>query len=194
MTSQLVVVGTSLGGLNALKTLLSGLTKEFELPVAVVQHREPQSGPGLVQILQEHCPLPIREAEDKDEILSGRVYLAPPDYHLLVDGRRFALSTDAPVRHARPSIDVLFESAAEAYGTSAVGVILTGASEDGSLGLARIKERGGLTIAQEPATAECGVMPASAIAATSVDYVLPLSGIAPLLVEIGLSRSPAPAR
>jgi two-component system chemotaxis response regulator CheB len=125
----------------------------------------------------------VEEAEDKQPIEAGRVYLAPADYHLLVEGTSFALSTEAPVLSARPSIDVLFESAADAYAGRLIGVILTGASDDGARGLARIARAGGLAVAQEPATAECAVMPLAAISATHTRHVMPLERIAPFLVE-----------
>jgi two-component system chemotaxis response regulator CheB len=183
---QLVAVGTSLGGLNALVELLSGLPASLAVPIVVVQHRSPgaDSG-GLVTLLQEHTALTVEEAEDKQSMSSGTVYLAPPDYHLLIEERgMLALSTDAPVRAARPSIDVLFETAADAYGAGVIGVLLTGASADGADGLAAIKARGGRAIAQDPSTAECGTMPAAGISATTVDYVLPLGAIGGHLVSL----------
>ena len=129
--------------------------------------------------LQEGTLLPLREVEDKDEILPGKVYLAPADYHLLVEVGYFGLSTDLPVSYARPSIDVLFESAADAYGERLVtGVILTGANQDGAIGAAAIKAQGGIVLVQQPTTAESAVMPAAAIAQTCVDSVLSLSELA----------------
>lgn len=181
---EIVVVGTSLGGLNALQVLLGGLPKNFRLPVAIVQHRHKQTDETLSAFLQRHCALPVTEAEDKEAILPGRVYLAPADYHLLVEAGRFALSTEAPVCYARPSINVLFESAADAYGCRAIGVILTGASNDGTQGLLRIKAHRGLAVVQEPTTAECSLMPKSAIAAVAVDWILPLSEITPLIINL----------
>jgi two-component system, chemotaxis family, protein-glutamate methylesterase/glutaminase len=186
MVHKIVVVGISLGGLKALAVLLRGLPPDFMLPVAIVQHRHKDSDRSLDTFLQEYCALPISEVEDKVPIRPGHVYLAPADYHLLVERDGFALSTEAPVWYARPSIDVLFESAADAYGAFAVGVIMTGASQDGALGLAAIKARGGLAVVQEPATAECRVMPDAAIAATTVDCILPLEEIAPFLGKIAL--------
>jgi len=120
--------------------------------------------------------------EDKDLIAAGRVYLAPPDYHVLVEKGRFALSTDEPVHHARPSIDVLFESAADAYTTGVIGVILTGMSSDGALGAARIKARGGLIVIQDPDTAEGKVMPRAAMAQCDAHHLLALAEIGPFLV------------
>ncbi|QDR79632.1 chemotaxis protein CheB [Sporomusa termitida] len=183
MNYGIVVAGASLGGLHALRTLLQGLPKDFPLPVAIVQHRGKDSGEPLSTYLQSCSALEIVEAEDKDKIVSGRVYVAPADYHLLIEDGWFSLSTEPQVRYSRPSIDILFESAAYAYGKKAIGVLLTGANQDGAAGLKKIKERGGLTIAQDPVTAECGVMPGSAIAARAVDRVLPLERISGFLRE-----------
>jgi len=184
VTFSIVVVGTSLGGLSALKLLLGNLSKAFPAPIAVVQHRHKESASDLSRFLQQHVSLPLREVEDKDEILPGHVYLAPADYHLLIEPGYLSLSTDPPVLYARPSIDVLFESAADVYGAQTIGVILTGANQDGANGLATIKARGGWTIVQAPETAESDVMPKAAISATSVDAILPLSEIAPYLENL----------
>lgn len=198
---ELVVIGTSLGGLHALEVLLSGLPKHFAVPVAIAQHRHRDTDELLCNILQDHCALPVKEAEDKEAIASGCVYLAPADYHLLVEaGQRqkgwqgedhrgsaahtFALSTEAPVAHARPSIDALFESAADAYGERAIGVILTGASNDGARGLARLKAHGSLAVVQDPTTAQSPTMPNAAIAAVASDWILPLQDIASLIVNL----------
>lgn len=185
MTFQLIVIGTSLGGLHALEVVLSGLPKSLTVPVAIVQHRHKAPNDKLRAVLQECTNLIIKEAQDKEEILPGWVYLAPADYHLLVeDTGEFALSTDAPVTYARPSIDVLFETAADAYAEKVIGVILTGANHDGRQGLARIKARGGKTVAEEPSTAACPIMPKAAIEAGVVDKILPLAEISPFLRKI----------
>lgn len=185
MRPQLVAVGTSLGGLNALIELLHRLPPSLPVPIVVVQHRSPATDSGLAALLQDHTGLTVEEAEDKQPMSSGTVYLAPPDYHLLIEEPGLlALSTDAPVRSARPSIDVLFETAADAYGPALVGVLLTGASVDGAEGLAAIKARGGRAIVQDPSTAECRTMPAAGISATAVDYVLPLEAIGGHLVSL----------
>jgi two-component system chemotaxis response regulator CheB len=173
----MIVIGTSLGGLRALETVLAGLPPGFPLPLAVVQHRAPEES-QLAMLLQRHCRLPVADVNDKDRIVAGRVYLAPPDYHLLVDAGHFALSIDARVCFARPSIDVLFESAADVYRDRVVGVVLTGASHDGARGAARIKRLGGRVVAQIPETAEAPTMPRAAIAAGVVDDVLSLEDIA----------------
>jgi two-component system, chemotaxis family, protein-glutamate methylesterase/glutaminase len=175
MGVSVVVVGASLGGPSALKLLLSGLPREFRPPIVIVQHRGKTTGKALADFLGEAAPHPVLEPNDKDPLDAGYVYLAPADYHLLLERGSLALSTEAPVNHARPSIDVLFESAAQAYGSGVIGVILTGASRDGASGCRRIKEFGGVVLVQDVEDAECGVMPAAAIAATNVDQVRPLS-------------------
>lgn len=182
MAIALVVIGTSLGGLSALKLLLKELPFNFPVPIAIVQHRHRDSQSSLSHFLQQEVSLIIREVEDKDEIIKGYAYLAPSDYHLLVEPGYFSLSTDLPVSYARPSIDVLFESAADIYSAQTIGIILTGANHDGAQGLARIKAVGGMAIVQDPQTAESPIMPAAAIAATQVDAILPLPQIAPYLL------------
>jgi two-component system chemotaxis response regulator CheB len=178
VTYELVVVGASWGGLRAVETVLSGLSEPPRVAIVVAQHRVAQSGETLGPLLQRHSGFPVREAEDKDELRPGHVYLAPADYHTLVEsGGTIALSTDEHVRHARPSIDVLFCSAAEAYRERCVGVVLTGASSDGADGLARIKELGGVAIVQDPRAAERREMPLAALEATNADLVLPLEEI-----------------
>ena len=163
MAYELVVIGTSWGGLHALRRVLGGLPAAFDLPVVVVQHRHRDSDHLLVQLLQDHTSLKVHEIEDKTELEAGGVYVAPAEYHVLVEVGHLALSTEEPVRYSRPSIDVTFESAADAYGARTVGVIMTGANDDGARGLKRIADRGGATIVQDPATAESGVMPAAAL-------------------------------
>ena len=182
MSYELIAVGASWGGLKAVSAILSALPEDLDAAVVVAQHRGADTlDGGLASILDMRTKLKVRDVDDKEPIEPGHVYLAPPDYHLLVDDRHFALSTDAPVRFARPSIDVLFESAAEAYGDRAIGVILTGANDDGAAGLARIKERGGVAIVQDPAEAERHEMPRAAMAATVADAILPLTEIGPFL-------------
>ena len=183
---ELVAIGTSLGGLNAVTALLSALPPSLPVPLVIVQHRSvTPDREGLAVLLQEHTRLTVIEAEDKMPLAAGSVYLAPADYHLLVESKGIvALSTEAPVRSARPSIDVFFQTAADAYGAALLGVLLTGASADGAEGLASVKARGGRAIVQDPASAECRTMPAAALAATAVDYVLPLSRIGEHLVAL----------
>ena len=181
---QLVVIGTSLGGMRALEHVLGALPKDFPLPVAVVQHRYRTSNEGLPAHLRKHSKLAVVDAEDKMCIEGGRVYMAPANYHLLVEPGQFDLSTEGVVEWSRPSVDVLFDSAAEAYGAGVVAVVLTVANEDGAQGAARDKEHGGFLVVQDPATAEAPSMPSAAIAATRVDRVLPLDRIGPFLVEL----------
>lgn len=180
---ELIVVGCSLGGMRALETILRGLPKEFCLPIVIAQHRHKKSNEGLPAYLRKATHMNVVDADDKQWIKSGTVYLAPADYHLLVEKGELNLSVDDAVRHSRPSIDVLFESAADAYGAALIGVLLTGANEDGTEGAGRIRRRGGLVIAQDPATAEAPTMPGAAIAAGAVDQILPLDQIATFLAE-----------
>jgi two-component system chemotaxis response regulator CheB len=184
MAFQLIAVGTSLGGFDALKTILGALPKEFPLPVAVVQHRSPEDSEAFAPLLASYMKLPVIEVDDKERIRDGHIYVCPSNYHLLVDGDHFSLSTDAPVLHARPSIDVLFESAAESFRNGVIGILLTGMSKDGSAGLKRIKESGGYAVVQDPALAEGPVMPEAAIAAGAADKILPLEEIAPFITAL----------
>ena len=181
---DLVVVGASWGGLGALKWLFEGLPASFPTPVVVAQHRSTGSSDVMLRVLRDHSSLVLAEASDKDAIETGHVYLAPADYHLIVEPGTLALSTDHFVNHSRPSIDVTFESAADSYGDRLVGVILTGANQDGSAGLKRIRDAGGVAVVQDPATAARPEMPSAAIAAVKSARVLPLRKIAPFLVEI----------
>ena len=160
---DIVVVGTSWGGLAALRTLVSGLPADFMMAVVLVQHRHKDSDSLLRSLLQERSSLEVCEVEDKMPLEHGRVYVAPPDYHTLVEPGHFALSTEAPVRYSRPSIDVTFTSAAHSYGHRTVGLVLTGANADGAEGLRLISERGGMALVQDPATAESPTMPTAAM-------------------------------
>jgi two-component system chemotaxis response regulator CheB len=191
MTYDLIVIGASWGGLHAVGEVLGALPDEFDVPVVIAQHRRDVGG-GLASLLATRTRLRVEEAEDKQPIERGRIYIAPPDYHLLIQPGWMSLSTDERVHYARPSIDVLFESAADAYGERLIGVILTGANEDGAAGLARVKELGGVAVIQDPASAERHEMPGAALAATSAaDAVLPLEEIA--LFLHGLLVKPARA-
>lgn len=181
---ELVVIGCSLGGMHALNTILSSLGHDFHVPVAVVQHRHKRSNENLPDYFRRSTHLCVVDAIDKQWIKPDCVYFAPADYHLLVERGAFSLSVDAAVAHSRPSIDVLFESAADAYADRVVGVILTGMNDDGARGARRIKHRGGFVIAQDPKTAEAPAMPQAAIDAAAVDRILPLDRIGPFLVEL----------
>lgn len=181
---EMVVVGTSLGGVCALQTLLGGLSVDFPLPVIIVQHRSAESDDQLMRtLLQDATAIPVLVPEDKEAILPGRIYVAPAGYHLLVEKGAFALSTAPPVVCARPSIDVLFESAADAYRDGVIGIILTGANKDGAAGAAAVKQRGGLLVVQEPGTSESAVLPKATISATPVDRILPVAEIPAFLTE-----------
>jgi two-component system chemotaxis response regulator CheB len=189
----LIAMGASWGGLTALETVLRGLPREFRTPIAIAQHRAVDSGSGaLTNLLSQHSGRDVCEAGDKDPIEPGRVYIAPPDYHLLVEPDGFALSTEGAVHYSRPSIDVLFDSAADVHGDRLVAVILTGANDDGAYGIQRVRRRGGLTIAQDPETAEKRDMPDAAIVTGDVQKVLPLDEIGPYLADVaGDERSAA---
>ena len=189
---DLVCIGASWGGLEAVGQVLSALPAEFDLPIAIAQHRHPDSQAetlaGLLQT-QTQTDRPVLDVEDKMPIESRHVYIAPPNYHLLVERGSFALSVDEHIQFARPSIDVLFVTAADAYGTGVIGIILTGANADGALGLSRIKNAGGVAVIQDPIGATRRTMPDAAIAATVADAVLPVEEIASFLY--GLWVSPA---
>lgn len=190
MEPALVVVGASAGGLNALQLLVGGLPSDWAMALAIVQHRSRESH-ALCELLQDVSALPIIEVNDKEEIAVGRVFLAPPDYHMLVEDEHFSLSVDAPERWSRPSIDVLFESAADAFGDRVVGVVLTGANSDGSRGLRRIVDSGGQAVVQDPTTAEVRVMPEAARRAVPEACVLPLQAIPAHLANLrGRNRVP----
>lgn len=184
MSSRLIVIGASLGGLSALRILLGRLKPKFSIPIAVVQHRHKSSDGDLIDCVQQSTTLTVKEVEDKDEIVPGYVYFAPADYHLLVEPNYFELSIDEPVSYARPSIDVLFESAADAYADQTIGVILTGANQDGAAGAAAVKASGGKLIVQKPTNAESPIMPAAAISRVSPDWILSLTEIADQLNQL----------
>ena len=180
---ELIVVGCSLGGMYALETILCSLPSDFHTPIAVAQHRHKKSNDSLADYFRRSCKVRVSDADDKQWIEPSTVYFAPADYHLLVEKGEFSLSVDEMVHYSRPSIDVLFESAADAYGSSLIGVVLTGANDDGAAGAKRIKSRGGLVVAQDPKTAEAPMMPQAAIDTGAVDQILPLDQIGPFLVE-----------
>jgi two-component system chemotaxis response regulator CheB len=191
MGFQIIVIGTSLGGLRALQILLKGLPKTFPVPIAIVLHRHKASNGEILRVLlQDNSQLVVTEAQDKQDIMPGHVYFAPANYHLLVDGTSitphhyFTLSADDPVSYARPSIDVLFETAADVYAEKVIGVLLTGSNRDGKNGLAKIKDYGGKTVVEEPSTAACSIMPQAAITAGIADKILPLEEIANFLVKV----------
>lgn len=180
-----VVIGASAGGLGAIKTIVSVLPADFQLPIAVVQHLSPLTDNYWITIVDKCSALAVKEADEKESIRSGVVYIAPPNYHMLIErDETISLNVDMKVNYARPAIDPLFESAADAYREHLIGIVLTGSNSDGALGLRRIKEYGGLAIVQAPETAESSYMPMAAIEAVEVDYILPLEEIADLLISI----------
>lgn len=180
---RFIAIGASLGGTSALQVLLPSMPSNWAATVALVFHRAQGAGDTLERFLRKYCPLPVEEAHDKTPTQIGRFYYAPADYHLMCEESHFALTTDAAVSYARPSIDVLFETAAEVYGDRAAGVVLSGAGHDGAAGLIAIKQRGGLTLVQTPDSAESPMMPNAAIATGKVDHVLPLEQIVPFLLR-----------
>ena len=187
---QAVVIGVSSGGMEVLQVILQSLPADFCLPIIIVQHMHADSDNYLARSLDEKCQLTVREACEKEEIKPGVVYVAPPNYHLLVENdRSFSLSITERVNFARPSIDVLFETAAEVFGANLIGVILTGANYDGCRGLKQIKDGGGVAMVQDPATAIVDSMPREAIAMSKVDYVLPPVKIGPTLVKLAKIRA-----
>ena len=181
---EIIVVGTSWGGLAAVRTILGALPAEFDIPIVVVQHRHRDSDSNLGRFITRHTHLHVCDVEDKMPVEPGRLYIAPPDYHTMVELGHLALSTDAPVRYSRPSIDVMLTSAADAYGRRTVGIVLTGANADGASGLRRVADVGGLPIVQDPATAEVANMPEAAIAAVPQARVFPLERIGQFLATL----------
>ena len=184
-----IVIGASAGGFQLMPIILEPLPKAFPVPIIIIQHMKEGGGAFMVEYLNERCRLPVNEATQFSKALPGHVYLAPSEYHLYIDDFYvFSLSVDAKVRFSRPSIDVFFESASKVYASNIIGVLLTGANNDGAEGMKTIKSRGGLTIVQDPATAEAKQMPASAIAEGAADHILPPDEITPLLIKMVLKK------
>jgi len=183
---QAVVVGASAGALEALFAILPALPKDYPLPIMIVVHLPPDKKSVLAELLQTKCQLAVREAEDKEPIEGGNVYIAPPDYHMMVElNKRLSLSNEEPVLFSRPSIDVLFETAAEAYTDGLLGIILTGANSDGAKGLRAIVDAGGHAVVQQPDTAFTTEMPQSALNLCPEAKVLALAQIAAYLQKAG---------
>ena len=182
MKYEAIVIGASAGGLKAMMAILGSLNELLPVPVFVAQHRSQQSNNYLEELLNQFGTTRVKEAEDKMPIEKGILYLAPPDYHLLIENKNYmALSLDEPVNYSRPSIDVLFESAAEVYKDKLIGIVLTGANSDGTAGLKEIKSAGGLTIVQDQKTAHVATMPESALT-IDPDYVIPLDKMSEFLL------------
>lgn len=190
MNYEAIVIGVSSGGMTALKLIFSNLPVDFKTPVIIVQHINARSDNQWIKLLNDKSNLCIKEANEKEKIEKGNVYIAPSNYHLLIEkNKTFSLTIDERVSFARPSIDVLFESAAQAYKNKLIGIVLTGSNSDGTNGLKRIQECGGLTIVQDPKTAESSYMPASAIAAIKPDYILSLKDLTELLIKIDKQKN-----
>jgi two-component system chemotaxis response regulator CheB len=194
MAYSVVAIGTSWGGLAALTKVLGGLPGDFNLPVVVVQHRGKDSERLLGELLQDATDLNVCEVDDKDPLTAGTVHIAPANYHLLFNDGYLSLTVEEPVRFSRPSIDVMFTSAADAFGPGAIGVVLTGANEDGSRGLAEIVAKGGKALVQDPKTAEIPIMPLAAIRMVPSAEILPLASLAPRLVELSNENRKAKVR
>jgi len=187
---EAIVMGVSAGGMQALKAILPPLPQSYALPMVIVQHMAPNYDSYLAEYLNQICNLIVKEAEDKEPLCAGTAYLAPAGYHLLIENDlTFSLSADARVNYSCPSIDVLFESASDVFEERLIGIVLTGANADGSQGLKTIKDRGGLTIVQNPDTAESPYMPKAALSVTHADHIVDLNDIAPLLIQIPTSFS-----
>lgn len=183
----LVVIGASWGGLAALSKVFAAMPGDFSVPIVVVQHRSRHSDNLLASLLQDITPLRVVDVEDKEPLVPSSVYIAPANYHLMIEKGHLSLTTDPMVRFSRPSIDVTFTSAADTYRSGAIGVVLTGANDDGSCGLRRIVDQGGKAIVQDPDDAESRAMPAAAIKLVPEAEVLPLKAIPPRLVEMSMA-------
>ena len=180
-----IVIGTSAGGMEALAQIIPKLPANFPVPIIIVQHISPHSENYITVYLNKLSKLKVKEADEKEVVKAGTVYLAPPNYHLLIElDKTLSLATSERVSYARPSIDILFETAAEAYGRWLIGVLLTGANHDGAKGLLKIHNFGGVTIVQNPATAEVNMMPQSALKLFRPTKILDLENIADYLVRI----------
>lgn len=189
--ARAVAIGASAGGVEALSAVLPALPRTFPAAVLVVIHLPRDKPSVMAEIFASRCRMPVREAQDKEPVQPGIVYFAPPDYHLLVDeGPALALSVDDPVLYSRPSIDVLFESAAQVYGPELAGVVLTGGNEDGSAGLEAIARAGGACLVQDPAGAVAPYMPRAAMERVPSARALPLDRIPEALCELAAVNLP----
>lgn len=185
MKYRTIVIGASAGGMDAIKTILMPLQEGFSASILIAQHLSPHSDNYMARYLNEVCRINVKEADEKEKVLPGTAYIAPSNYHLLVEkDETLSLTVDPKINYSRPAIDVLFDTAAEVYRGELIGIILTGASSDGSKGLKKIKDLGGITIVQDPSTAEVDFMPKAAIKITEVDYILSLNKISDKLIEL----------
>src|SRR5262249_52448997 len=194
MHDWIVAIGASMGGIDALRVLVSGLPGDFPAPVCIVQHTSPHSPGMLADILRPATKLMVVRARNDDALERGRVFVAPPDCNLLVERGRLRVTKSPKENRFRPAIDPLFRSAAQAFGPTAIGVVLTGLLDDGTSGLAMIKRMGGVAVVQDPADAQYPSMPRNALEHVDVDYSEPVAHIPNLLVELTHRPAPAPAR
>ena len=184
--TEAVAIGASAGAVEALTRILPSLPENYPLPVLVVVHVPSDRDNMLVPHFQARCRVQVREAQDKEPVSGGNIYFAPPDYHMLVEAdRTLSLSVDEPVLHSRPSIDVLFESAADAFGSGLVGIVLTGANQDGAAGLKAIADADGLCVVEDPADAYASAMPQAALEACAAAKPMSLDAIASYLANLG---------
>ncbi|MBA1380755.1 chemotaxis protein CheB [Pseudomonas brassicacearum subsp. neoaurantiaca] len=182
---EAIVVGASAGGVEALLNVFSPLRQGFGVPILVVLHLPDERHSQLAQVFRHRLAIPVEEARDKQDIVPGTLYVATPGYHLSIEAdRSLSLSLEEPVHHSRPSIDVLFESAADVYGRHLLAVVLTGANSDGARGLAKVKALGGITIVQDPEEAQVPTMPEAALTLHEPDHILTLQGIGQLLAGL----------
>ncbi len=185
-----IVIGVSSGGMNALSKIIPSLPREYPIPVIVVQHISPNSDNYMTRYLDSISNVSVKEVDEKESLQQGFVYTAPPNYHVLIeDDETLSLSVEDRINFARPSVDVLFESAADVFGHRLIGIILTGANNDGSLGLKKIKDKGGLVLIQDPDTSEVNGMPSAALSVVKADHVLQLDEIGPFLVKIAEKKA-----
>ncbi len=180
----IVVIGGSAGGLESVRTILHGLPAGFISPILVVLHVHPKYISHMAEILGRQTDLEVKDAEEHETIAKGCVYMAPPNRHLLINRGVLKLSDTPAVNYSRPAIDRTFESVVKTYGSRVIGIVLSGSGKDGSEGLRAIKEAGGFAIVEDPLTARFSAMPTAAVSASSVDRILPLNDIAPLLLEL----------
>lgn len=186
---EAVVIGVSAGGLNALSLLLEGLPNLYPLPLIITQHRMQDQKELLEKVLQHRSRIVVKQADEKELIAGGKVYIAPPGYHLLIEhDRTFSLSADEYVMYSRPSIDVMFESAAAVFKDKLIGIILTGSNSDGTAGMLAIKKQKGLTIAQNPNDAQFSFMPQAAIDAGAIQLIWTLKEIQEFLLGLSLKQ------
>ena len=191
---QVITIGASAGGMQAIQTLLQALPAHWSIPILICQHLHPRQGNFMIQNHNAHCQAPVKEAEDKEILQPGVIYFAPPDYHLLVErDRSLSLSVDGKVNFSRPSIDILFESAAWTFGRHLTGVLLTGGNSDGAAGMKTIAECGGCTIVQDPKTCLSPAMPMSAIRMGVAQRIMTLEQIRDHILNLGGMPPPGEA-